>query len=383
MAGARRGHGDDSIYFDHAHGYWVGAVSLGHLPDGRRRRRTVRGHTKTEVRDKLRALREEISANVQAPASYSLGQAIDDWLDAGLDGRAESTIAKYRYVLKPVTERIGRAVLRDLTAHDVHQALNALAREQSTSTVAIAHNALTRAIRHAESRDLVRRNVSALIDTPKGQVGRPSHALTIKQARKLLEVASDLQAHRLGAYVVLCLQTGIRTEEARALTWDHVDLDGKPEGDPAVPPSIAVWRSVRQHGDTKTRMSRRTLGLPLHAAEVLREHRQRQQIERDKANEPWKDNDLVFCTGVGTKLDAGNVRRQFKVVTDAAGLGKAWTPQELRHTFVSLLSAGGTPVEEIARLAGHSSTRTTEVIYRRELRPVLTRGAEAMDALLS
>ena len=58
-----------------------------------------------------------------------------------------------------------------------------------------------------------------------------------------------------------------------------------------------------------------------------------------------------------------------------------WTPQELRRTFVSLLSASGTPVEEIARLAGHSSTRITEVIYRRELRPVLTRGAEAMDII--
>jgi len=47
---------------------------------------------------------------------------------------------------------------------------------------------------------------------------------------------------------------------------------------------------------------------------------------------------------------------------------------------VSLLSASGVPVEEIARLAGHSS-RTTESVYRRELRPVLTRGAEAMDAI--
>jgi integrase len=80
-------------------------------------------------------------------------------------------------------------------------------------------------------------------------------------------------------------------------------------------------------------------------------------------------------------LDAGNVRRQFKVVARAARLGDDWTPQELRHAFVSLLSAGGTPVEEIARLAGHSSTRTTEVVYRREPRPVLTRGAEAMDAM--
>jgi integrase len=47
-------------------------------------------------------------------------------------------------------------------------------------------------------------------------------------------------------------------------------------------------------------------------------------------------------------------RRQFKVIARAAGLGDDWTPQELRHTFVSLLWAGGTPVEEIARLAGHT-----------------------------
>jgi len=39
------------------------------------------------------------------------------------------------------------------------------------------------------------------------------------------------------------------------------------------------------------------------------------------------------------------------------------------------------PVEEIARLAGHSSSRTTEVVYRRELRPVLTTGAEVMDKI--
>ena len=269
-----------------------------------------------------------------------------------------------------------------MTANDVRQVLTRLAKEQSSSTVAIAHNALTRAIRHAEARDLVRRNVSALIDTPHGQIGRPSHAMSFEQARMLMEAANNLDKHRLGAYVALCVQVGIRTEEARALTWDHVDLDGKPDADPPVPPSIAVWRSVREHGDTKTLLSRRTLSLPQQTVEVLRRHRERQDQEHAKAGEAWQENDLVFCTRLGTKLDAGNVRRQFRVVTKAAGLGEGWTPQELRHTFVSLLSAAGTPVEEIARLAGHSSTRTTEVIYRKELRPVLTRGAETMDVIL-
>lgn len=70
-------------------------------------------------------------------------------------------------------------------------------------------------------------------------------------------------------------------------------------------------------------------------------------------------------------------------VCKAAKIGEHWTPRELRHSFVSLMSSSGVPVEEIARLAGHSSSRTTEVVYRRELRPVLTRGAEAMDRLFS
>jgi hypothetical protein len=47
------------------------------------------------------------------------------------------------------------------------------------------------------------------------------------------------------------------------------------------------------------------------------------------------------------------------------------------------MSSSGVPVEEIVRLAGHSSTRTTEVVYRRELRPVLTTGAEVMDTIFN
>jgi hypothetical protein len=43
----------------------------------------------------------------------------------------------------------------------------------------------------------------------------------------------------------------------------------------------------------------------------------------------------------------------------------------------------GVPIEEIARLAGHNRTATTELVYRHELRPVITTGAEAMDRILT
>jgi site-specific recombinase XerD len=55
-------------------------------------------------------------------------------------------------------------------------------------------------------------------------------------------------------------------------------------------------------------------------------------------------------------------------------------PFSLRHSFVSLLSDAGVPIEQISRLVGHSAT-TTEAIYRKQIRPVLVRGADAMDLI--
>jgi integrase len=252
-----------------------------------------------------------------------------------------------------------------------------MAGRYSTAAVAMGHNALTRAIPHAEARDLVGRNVARLVDTPKGQAGRPSKSLTMDQASTLLAAANNTRMH---AYISLCLATGVRTEEARAFRWEHVDF-GDPHAEPPVPASAAVWRSVRSHGDTKTEKSRRTLALPQMAVDALQVHKNRQAEDRNAAGARWSDHDLVFATNTGATLDAANVRREFKAACKAAKIGAGWTPRELRHAFVSLMSSSGAPVEEIARLAGHASSRTTEVVYRRELRPVLTTGAEAMDKL--
>ena len=80
-------------------------------------------------------------------------------------------------------------------------------------------------------------------------------------------------------------------------------------------------------------------------------------------------------------MDDHNVRRMFRAITEDAGLGTEWVPREMRHTFVSVLSANGVPVESIALLAGHERTATTESVYRHEIRPALTQGAEVMDKI--
>jgi len=377
----RRGYGEDGIYFDHrgdcrdgvhhktCAGRWRGVVSLGFDANGKRIRRKVSGQTKAEVKDKLKTLHSELDAGIRTTAAYTVEKAVTDWLDEGLPGRAAKTVEVNRDSLRPLLAVIGTIPLRDLTVQDVRTALAKMAAIHATRTLQKAHNCLTRALRHAEGQDLVRRNVSALVDTPRGREGRPSQSLTLAQAAALLQAAEDSRLH---AYIVLCLLTGVRSEEARALTWERVDLEAG---------TVSVWRSVRAHGDTKTERSRRTLKLPEIAVEALRAQRRRQADERARAGELWQKHGLVFTTTVGTPYESHNLRRDFRRVTRAAGIGAQWVPKELRTSFVSMMSYQGVPVEEIARLAGHASSRTTEVIYRRELRPVITTGAEVMDQI--
>jgi integrase len=187
---------------------------------------------------------------------------------------------------------------------------------RSTRTVGMAHNALECAIRFAEANDLVGRNVASLVRSPPGKRGRPSRSLTADQVAAVLEAA---KSHRMHAYVVLCPLTGIRTEEARALLWSPVDLEGGR--------TVAVWRSVRSDGDVKTERSRRTLRLPQVAVTALLAHR------------PGKTSSGRWPARCGPST------------------------------------------EEIARLVGHSSTRNTEGVHRRELRPVLQTGADIMDEM--
>jgi integrase len=404
----RRRRGEDGISFEHrgpcrdperhrhCPGLWRGEFTLGYTGDGGRTRRKVSGKTKAAVVDKLRQLHHELDKGIVPKtgyANYTVRQAAQDWLATGLEGRAAKTVQKNQNVLDPILTVIGTRKLRQLTAADVRQALATMATTYSSAAVTMGHLALKRAIRHAEASDLVGRNVAALVDTPKGQPGRPSKSLTLEQAVAVITAAEALPvlelrpglkdvrrpAELMYAYIVLSLLVGVRTEEARALRWDHVSLDCDPHADPPVPPHVALWRSVRERGETKTMRSRRTLGLPQLAAEALRGLRDSQAHERALAGERWQDTGLVFTTHRGAALDAGNVRKMFKRVCTAAEIGDGWTPRELRTSFVSLMSHHGVSIEEIAHLVGHTSTRTTEVVYRWELRPVITTGAEIMD----
>lgn len=374
----RRGRGEGGLYWDEKRQRYIAEVTIGYTPAGKRIVRKGSGKTKTEARAKLKAvMRDHEDGLAITSQTYTVAAAMEDWLTYGLTGRSGNTVEKYGYLVRGhIVPDLGARKLRDLSANDVDRWLAAKAATLSSSTVRRLHECLNRAVNRAMARDKVKRNVVALCGVPQGQSGRPSKSLTLDQAKALLASAEDSP---LCAYIVISLLVGARTEELRALTWDHVELDSPP-----APPCIHVWRSVRAGGDTKTKKSRRTLALPLRGTDALTRHKTQQEHARQQAGEMWRDTGLVFTSSVGTALDAANVRRAFRRVAKSAGLAHTeWTPRELRHSFVSLLSDSGMRLEDIAELCGHAGTRVTEAVYRHQLRPMLLNGATAMDQIFT
>ena len=372
---------------------YTGAIDLGYDGKGRRQRVKRKGRTKTAVKDKLIKLVEERENGIKTGKeadSYTVADDVRDWLAKGTRNLGKGTADGYRILAgKHLIPEIGATKLKELSADDVDDWLDGLTGKLSTRSLQALHSVLKRAIRQAQARDKVNRNVAELVTTPEGRQGRPSNALTLDQA---IAVLAEAKTTPMYAYVAVSLLTGVRTEEARALLWDHVvawvdDATGwRPVAEVGFDHkrfAIYVWRSVREDGDTKTETSRRTLEIPDEAADALREHHKRQAAHRLKAGRAWQDNGLVFCTRIGTALSAGNIRRSFRTITTAADIGADWTPRELRHTFISIMSDNGVPIETIADLVGHKTTIVTQKVYRHQLKPVITTGATTMNTILN
>ena len=390
----RRSRGDGGLHWDEGRQRWIATVTIGYDGRGKRITRKASGKTKTEAKDKLKEMIRDLDDGLAiAPHGYTVAEAVRDWLAFGLSARDSATVTKLTSLANThVIPAMGARKLRELSADDVDRWLASESKRISTRTLQDVRSILKRAVSRAQARDKVKRNVVMLCELPRGRAGRPSKSLTFDQAAAVLVAAASASNSPpwVYAYIVLSLLTGARTEELRALRWDHVVAYDEASGKwrPVTEAgwehdkfAIYVWRSVRASGDTKTRKSRRTQALSKRCVSVL-QVRQEQQANELSAAARRTAGGLVFTSATGTGLDKDTVRRAFRKVTAAAGLDSSqWTPREMRHTFVSVLSDDDMPIEKISRLVGHSETATTETVYRHQIRPVVLHGAEAMDRI--
>ncbi|MGH3257794.1 MAG: site-specific integrase [Streptosporangiaceae bacterium] len=378
----RRGAG--TIFHDKDRGCYVGQAS--YIDDaGKRRRPKVFGQTADECQDKLDAQRGELkTTGTVAPKDLSVKHIMEDLLaHPPSSWKSPLTIRGNRDRTAHVIAGLGKVKLARLTVAHVERFLDGLAAEGMSSDTIIRCRALLRlAIRRAERDGKIGRNVAALADPPSG-TRRKSRAMNLPQINALLALKLNPFWR---AYIVTGLMCGLRPGELLGLRWEDVDFDGgvvrvrkclKALPDPKTGKRQLVL------ADLKTEQSRRTIQMPRLTAVALRELRTDQARWKLKLGAAYdlRGMGLVFTDRAGAPRWPQDINRYFKVLCERAGIGGKWTPRELRHTFVSVLSDSGVDIEKIAEAVGHVNSTITKVVYRHQIADKVTVAATAMDAI--
>ncbi len=310
------------------------------------------------------------------------------WRERDLAGRdlAPSTRGKYLWALAALDAELGSARLRTLDVNRVEAALDAIATGRhgrgeplSRASIARVRDTLVAVLDFAMRRKAIAVNPARLA------VVAPTAAAPVK--RRALDAAESaalwdaLDGERLGPLFRVMLLTGLRPGEALGLCWDAVDLD---RGELTVRRAVRLERgAARLVPELKTSSSYRTIALPAPAVDELRRQR-RVVAEMKLAARAWAADDagLVFPTITGGVWNPKNVRNELARVCADHDLPVV-RPNELRHSCASVLSERGVPLELIADLLGHTSTRMLDQTYRHRPRRAVDAAVAVMGDLFA
>jgi integrase len=384
VSARKRSAGEGSVYFNATRDRWEGTLDLGRGPDGKRRRRKVTAPSRAEAAKRLGELRRQVDAGSTATnGNTTVAELLDRWSSDVLPARVTPrTLGSYRWAIEEhLKPGLGSRRLDKLTPDEVDAFLKAKADAGlSRSSVVRFRGLLGQALRWAERRGMVARNVATLsdlpVDTKPAEHGR---ALTANEALRFLDACEH---HRLGAMWTLQMALGLRPGEVAGLSWQDLDLE-------AEVPVVHVRSNLRwtlQEPELvapKTSKSRRTLAIPARAVAALRRHREAQALERMVLGQHWPAqwSALVFTTEAGTPCDPPNVRRHLRKVAAAAGIGVV-KPYDLRHTAATMLAESGAPLEHIADQLGHEDTNMGRHVYVHVKAPHIAVAVDPMDRLL-
>jgi integrase len=353
----RRGKGEGTIY-QRPDGSWCAIVNHG-VVDGKRRRTSLYGKTRKEVVAKLRKLQLETHQGLVADGpKQTVAQYLEAWLTQVVTVRNKPrTLRSYQDMVRlHLSPHLGRHSLDKLATSHVQVMLNKLPDAKlSPRSVQYAKGVLCRALNVAVKWGLVPRNVATHAEAPSGS-SRAITPLSEAQARKLLDA---VKGHRLEALYRIALSLGLRRGEVVGLLWEDVDLDAA-----TLRISGALQRVNGKLVRTtpKTAASAATLPLPEVLVRLLRQHKERQELERQNTKD-WQEHGYVFPSERGTPLEPRNLNRHFKAALKRAGLPATIRVHDLRHSCATLLIAQGVHPRVVMEILRHSQISVTMNTY--------------------
>jgi integrase len=236
--------------------------------------------------------------------------------------------------------------------------------------------ALHAALKDAVKWGLLSHNPADAVSPP--PVSAPQwHTLSEDDIHTLLEAAKKTPYYAL---FYLALFTGMRRSELLALRWCDVDL---------LLCQAYITRTLHQLRDgsivfraPKTKKGRRMVALSPSAALVLREHREKQEVDRIMLGVPLKDDDLVFSQFDSKPLLPNTVTHAWIKLARRNGL-RGVRLHDARHSHASLMLKQGTHPKIVQERLGHASIQITLDLYSHVVPGLQEAAAERFDKMVS
>jgi len=337
-------------------------VNLGIDPQtGKRKQQwvSVKG-TKKDAEKRLSELLHQLDNGIFIkPAKTTLAEYLERWLkDYVWPNLAPRTAEGYEHIIRrhfiPV---LGDMILTQLKPEHLQRYYSEkLTGGLSAQTVRHHHTALHKALQTAVELGLLNRNVADAIRPPRVQ--RPEmQTWGEDDIVRFFEVAKGTPYYAL---FYAALFTGMRRSELLALRWQDVDF---------ILSQVYVSRSlhVLKGGKVvfrspKTAKGRRTIALPPSAVLLLKEHWEKQKLDRVMLGIPLSDDDLVFSHFDGSPLLPNTVTHAWIKLVRRPGL-KPIRLHDARHSHASLMLKQGVHPKIVQERLGHSSIQITLDTY--------------------
>jgi integrase len=264
---------------------------------------------------------------------------------------------------------LGRLKMDAVTALMCQQMVNRLAKDGFQNTAQLK-SVLYQAFEYAfDVLEYTRKNVFAKVKVPPIDRKEGIALTKIERARMLsaAELDDDVPLRRPGEkasapaplypFWHLTSRLAFRRGEASSLKWEHVDFENA-----IVTIATTRGRLGKTHIEGKTKNKKiRVAPMPLDVVELMRAFKAAQMRAALAHGWRWSEKGYVFVDDrTGLPLSVDHLRYRWGRIKTAAGLPKAMTVHDLRHTSLTILALDGIPQNVRMALAGHKTEEMSD-----------------------
>ena len=322
---------------------------------------TVEGKTHRQAERARDALILELERKGGAVgSSMSVREFMDQFLayKEGSGTIEPSTVRGYRAEARQIDSYIGSVCLAGLSVEDVSGWMRDMSADgHAPKSVSKPFRLLKQTLKWGMAQDLITKNPCDFCKPPK-RVKTPINALSREERTRMLELARRAQPAPLGIAIELALTTGMRRGEVCALRWSDLSDDG----------TITVSHALGNGNggfyvkEPKTSSSLRTIPLTRRTFDMLRLVRVDAVRVANEFALPFGDPYIL-----GTQEERSRPYNPTQLGKDFSAFckmnGFKCTFHDLRHTFATMMIAGGCDVRTVASYLGHASVSMTLDIY--------------------